>query len=234
MRPGVAACVLGESPSSDDTRVEVEPLASASRHDDDLVPAIDRVVGRLGGAPKDLAWVAVSVGPGGFTGLRVAIATAQAIGSALSIPVRPVPTGMVAARTALETGSEPDQPLIIVLTSKRGTAWAERYTRADALAPDRTGLITPEQLAKWRLGRTRTAVLADSALSAGPFGEEWITAAGGTIEPLRLCPSACLSCALGVPGVRAGQVRPNYGREPEAVTKWRELHGPRSSTAPDR
>jgi hypothetical protein len=51
-----------------------EPLRSDHRHEDDLMPAIDRLFRAAGASPKDIRRVAVSAGPGGFTGLRSAIA----------------------------------------------------------------------------------------------------------------------------------------------------------------
>lgn len=52
-----------------------------------LMPMIERALRKAGCAYRDLARVAVAVGPGSFTGLRVGIAAAQGIGLAAAIPV---------------------------------------------------------------------------------------------------------------------------------------------------
>ncbi|MHC4446612.1 MAG: tRNA (adenosine(37)-N6)-threonylcarbamoyltransferase complex dimerization subunit type 1 TsaB, partial [Planctomycetota bacterium] len=57
--------------------VHTESLAADRWHDDDLIAAVDRLFARLGLEPGDLGVVGVSVGPGGFTGLRIAVSTAK-------------------------------------------------------------------------------------------------------------------------------------------------------------
>lgn len=74
-----------------------EPVQRATRHADDLVPAIDRLLRRHGLAPRDLGAVAVSIGPGGFTGLRLAVTTAKMFAFTLGVPIAAVPTAVVVA-----------------------------------------------------------------------------------------------------------------------------------------
>ena len=61
-------------------------------HAEALLPLIDRVMARVEGGFASLDRVAVTVGPGSFTGLRVGIAAARAIGVACKIPVIGVST----------------------------------------------------------------------------------------------------------------------------------------------
>lgn len=67
------------------------------RHDDHLFPEIERLLALAGAALKDLTRVAVAIGPGSFTGLRVAIAAAQGIARASGARAAGVPTLDVAA-----------------------------------------------------------------------------------------------------------------------------------------
>lgn len=62
----------------------LEPTTGASSL---LMPAVDEAVRAAGLTPRDLAAVAVGGGPGSFTGLRIAAATAKAIVRALGIPL---------------------------------------------------------------------------------------------------------------------------------------------------
>jgi tRNA threonylcarbamoyl adenosine modification protein YeaZ len=79
--PDGAVHVLGE-------RSHLDPR----RHGEVLPVQIDEVLRDAGVAPSDLDAVAVGVGPGAFTGLRVGLATAQALGLALHVPVLGVGT----------------------------------------------------------------------------------------------------------------------------------------------
>ena len=85
----VAACVMDEDAE--------EPLAEESLpmergHAEALIPLIDRVVGRVEGGLPSIDRVAVTVGPGSFTGIRIGIAAAKAIALARGIPVVGVST----------------------------------------------------------------------------------------------------------------------------------------------
>jgi tRNA threonylcarbamoyl adenosine modification protein YeaZ len=75
----------------------------ARRHGELLLPTIDRVLRAAGVGKEQLGALVVGTGPGPYTGLRVGLATAAALGHALGIPVHGVCTldGIAyAARTA--------------------------------------------------------------------------------------------------------------------------------------
>ena len=61
-------------------------------HAESLLPLVERVIARIPGKFKSIERVAVSIGPGSFTGLRVALAAARAFGVALRVPVVGVTT----------------------------------------------------------------------------------------------------------------------------------------------
>lgn len=62
------------------------------RHAEMLVPAIDALLRDAGARPGDLDALAVGIGPGLFTGLRVGVTTAIVMARALDVPVVAVPT----------------------------------------------------------------------------------------------------------------------------------------------
>jgi tRNA threonylcarbamoyl adenosine modification protein YeaZ len=64
----------------------------ARRHGELLAPGIEKVLADAGRSRTELTGVAVGVGPGPFTGLRVGLVTARALGDALDIPVHGVCT----------------------------------------------------------------------------------------------------------------------------------------------
>lgn len=89
-----------------------QPLAQnvtvdAHRHAELLTPAISRVIEDAGVTRADLTAIAVGVGPGPFTGLRVGLVTARVLGAALGIPVYGVCSlDVIAADVEPEPGSE--------------------------------------------------------------------------------------------------------------------------------
>jgi tRNA threonylcarbamoyladenosine biosynthesis protein TsaB len=103
----------------------LEWLGASARHDDDLLGAVDRVYTRLGLAPAQTGVVGVSTGPGGFTGLRVAVATAKMLAESLGAQLVAVPTALVVAERRPGPG-----PITVALASKEGSVWETRLDRA--------------------------------------------------------------------------------------------------------
>ncbi|WP_083851570.1 tRNA (adenosine(37)-N6)-threonylcarbamoyltransferase complex dimerization subunit type 1 TsaB, partial [Sedimentibacter sp. B4] len=68
---------------------------------------VRRVLAEAGAKPAELSGIAVGVGPGPFTGLRVGVAAAVTMAEALGIPVRGVCSLDV---VALEWAGRPDAP----------------------------------------------------------------------------------------------------------------------------
>lgn len=74
-----------------------EPLAAyeinvGMTHSEGLVPQLEQLFARTGIDKQDIELVAVSIGPGSFTGLRIGLATAEAIAYSLQIPLVGVDT----------------------------------------------------------------------------------------------------------------------------------------------
>jgi tRNA threonylcarbamoyl adenosine modification protein YeaZ len=62
------------------------------RHSQELLPAVARLVERLGLRLRDLGGIVAGTGPGAFTGLRVGLATAKTLAHELRVPVAGIPT----------------------------------------------------------------------------------------------------------------------------------------------
>jgi tRNA threonylcarbamoyladenosine biosynthesis protein TsaB len=110
-------------------------LVAGQRHAEVLMPAVDGLCRRTGTSRDDLEAVAVDVGPGLFTGLRVGLATARAIAAALDLPAAGV--------TSLEALAHPHRRrpglVVPVVDARRGEVyWAVHRsdgTRAEELRP---------------------------------------------------------------------------------------------------
>jgi tRNA threonylcarbamoyl adenosine modification protein YeaZ len=83
VRSGDTFATFVDPPRTVAERTEV----AANRHGELLAPQIDAVLAEGGVTASDLGAVAVGLGPGPFTGLRVGIVSAKAMGDALGIPV---------------------------------------------------------------------------------------------------------------------------------------------------
>lgn len=86
--------VVGETASS-------QPM----KHGEQLLPTIQRVLASVSASPRDLTALAVGVGPGPFTGLRVGLVTARTLAHTLELPVYGVCSLDVLAVEAVETGA---------------------------------------------------------------------------------------------------------------------------------
>jgi len=89
----------------DGERVVAESTTvDAMRHGELLAPGISSVMSAAGVVRQDLTAIAVGVGPGPFTGLRVGLVTARTLGVVLEIPVYGVCTLDVLAAEAVDRG----------------------------------------------------------------------------------------------------------------------------------
>lgn len=192
--------------------VGVEALAEGGRGGDDLLPAIDRATRRIGATPGELARVAVSVGPGGYTGLRLAVTAARVIAEATGAEVAGVPTAEVAA-AALGSG---DPPALICLASKGERSWAALATDA-GVRP--LGVIGPGDL-----GALGARTIAHDGHLAPAIGAR-AAALGVRPVPLTLDPAACARLGAAALACDPDGLAPIYAREPDAVTQWRARHG---------
>lgn len=75
------------------------------RHSASLVPAADTAIKMAGVTPPELAAIVVGGGPGSFTGLRIATATAKGIAHALGLPLYAFGSLLVLAAPFLATGA---------------------------------------------------------------------------------------------------------------------------------
>jgi len=94
------------------------------RHAEAILPDMEKLLQGLGLSPKDLGGLAVGLGPGSFTGLRVGIATVQGMAQALQLPVAGVSSFWAAAAG---TGAE---RVLVLEDARQEMFYAALYERS--------------------------------------------------------------------------------------------------------
>jgi tRNA threonylcarbamoyladenosine biosynthesis protein TsaB len=156
-RPGWVA--LAEGP----VLLEARRLDEARRHARDLAPALAELLTRQGWRPGDVNAIAVGLGPGGYTGLRVGVMTAKAFAYATGCRVLGVDTfAALAAQVPAEAGA-----VEILADAQQGKVYHRRYRRAEVGMRAETPLaVSPA--AEWHAGRDPAAwVTGPGAAMAG-------------------------------------------------------------------
>jgi tRNA threonylcarbamoyladenosine biosynthesis protein TsaB len=121
---GPSAVGLAAPGLSDRRLVHDDPRA----HVESLLPLIAQLLAEIGLAPADLAAVAVGRGPAPYTGLRIALSTAQTFGFALGLPVWGVSDlDVLAADAAVRLRLESGVSVLTALDAKRHEVYWSRY-----------------------------------------------------------------------------------------------------------
>ena len=250
------ALVRDDGPAAE--RVHVGGRAHAEL----LIPSVVEVCAVSGCSIADIDVIAVDVGPGLFTGLRVGVATAKALGQALSVGLVAVSSLDILAAAALDlAGSHPaDGPptVVSVVDARRGEVFAAAYpfAAADPTAPaghavdpaavrhDRSEPISPADLETWLVelagAHGRVTVVGDGAVR---YHRQLVTHAGLDLAdatelsappPVALAHLALSRMAGGEVPTPAGELVPDYRRPADARINW-ERRAPRpSATGGDR
>lgn len=196
--------------------IAAEPLAADKGQDDDLLPAIDRICKGASVRPADIGLIGVSIGPGGFTALRMAIAAAKMIAELTGARCVGIPSAHVVAQRIVSAA-----PFAVALASKGDDAFVTCFEPRGAGIPaarDQGRLVDSTEIAGLGIGllvadRYLPQAMRDAAVAAGI----------AIVEPV-FAPIACAElCAASVTAIDPMDLLPLYPREPEAVVKWRAL-----------
>lgn len=234
-----AACTVAVT---DGEAVRAELTLQVPRaHSTRLMPLIAQAVAESGLSKADLDGIAVGVGPGSFTGLRIGLATAKGLAFALGKPCLPVST-----LKALAFGTGAQMGLVVpMLDAKRGQVFAAIYAAGDRNPDTWVEVLPPshlhvdqlaEQIREARTGLRHTWQFVTCCGDAAPLYTEGL----GLGEVARLAPAeamlprASATAAIGQRLLAAGggidpeELVAVYLRKSEAETLWESR---RSSSA---
>jgi tRNA threonylcarbamoyladenosine biosynthesis protein TsaB len=226
-------------------------------HAERLVPAIEEVCAVEGCTVADIDAIAVDIGPGLFTGLRVGVATAKALAQALGIGVLGVASlDVLAAAAAERAGPGAGEWVVSVVDARRGEVFAASYRfdsagdlpDADGVDPgsvreDRAEPMAPEALVAWLAGLApgtgRIRVVGDGAVRYHQLLSAQASLDLGWAEELSAPPPLALArlagrrLAAGVPPTEPADLVPDYRRPADARINWEQRLPPVPAAGPD-
>ncbi len=123
-----AACVLRADGRAFELDPAPEALAAPPAHARELMPAVVAVIEQSGLDPSDLDAIAVGVGPGTFTGLRIGVASARALARGWGLELRPVSSlAALAAGAASDDSAPASAAVLAVIDARRGEVFAALF-----------------------------------------------------------------------------------------------------------
>lgn len=247
-----------------EARLELEarddpPLGERPRHTTRLMPLIAELLERAGGGWEAVDRIAVGIGPGTFTGLRIGVATARALAQARDIELVGISTleslalnARPADRSSV-TGARDELPsvdaVLAVIDARRGEAFAAGWR----LAPGEPGsdamlgeqLLEPSPLSPDELGELVSRIARPTlAIGSGAIEFRLQLERSGAVVPtgdsmLHRVSSLnhCLLAAARHGADGAGEILPEYLRLPDAeLTRRRQAlrAGPRAAPPESR
>lgn len=194
------------------------------RHAQELVPALKKLLSRSDWQPGDLDLVAVSVGPGSYTGLRVGITCAKTLAYAAKLDVLGIGTPETIAQNAPPEAEQVD----VIIDAQRSEVYATRFRRAGD--------------ATWRVEEPGTVIIAadewasrvePDTLLLGPGltrHRDRFASVGRVGEEALWAPRVEVLIQLAWRDYQAGRrmdlhaLAPVYLRKSAAEEKWDQLH----------
>lgn len=107
-------------------------IDSAQRHEETVMPAVEKLLKEAGIVPKNLTGLAVDIGPGSFTGVRIGVCHTNAMAYALGIPV----VGVDALKALAFPHFGQGKPVCALIDARNGNGYGALYDEnGEALIP---------------------------------------------------------------------------------------------------
>lgn len=205
---------VGVGLGSEAARVLARTEPMVTGHAERMMPLIGDILDEAGLAIESIDRIAVTVGPGSFTGTRIGIAAARAFHLARGIAIVPF-TSLEAIALSPQIGDiGPDEDLAIAVDAHRGEAYVQMFDGRTRDAVGRPYIVAIAGCAEF--GRGRPLLVAGTA--AAVLGDA-VNAAGGQarVRPGMIFPDMARAVVGAVTRAPASQpVEPLYLRPPDA------------------
>jgi len=207
-------------------------LAGRRHHVESLIPALDHLLGQVGLAAGEVEALAVDVGPGLFTGLRVGVATAKGLAQGLGLGIVELTSLAVLRRAAIDVGVVGH--VLSVVDARRGEVFAALGDVA-GVGTKTTEVFGPSLWHPEALAERLTHLDGASVVALGDGAQRYAEVLGAVsgvrcvTEALAAPPVATLlalaaeSLAAGHAPSAAGDVVPLYLREADAKANFTQI-----------
>jgi tRNA threonylcarbamoyladenosine biosynthesis protein TsaB len=198
-------------------------------HTQRLLPGVHEVLERAAASWSDIATVAVGLGPGAFTGLRIGVATARALAQADGrVRLAGVPTlAALALALAHTPQAAAHRPLVPLIDGKRREVFAAVYVADESggvRVVEPVAVVPADELTSWLARLGDVLVGGDGAV----LYRDLLPATARSADEIPAPTAAMVGRAVAreVPGLVYGAdaVLPLYGRTPDAV-RWNGARG---------
>lgn len=186
-----------------------------------LMPAIERIFKQAGRSPFDLDALAVSVGPGSFTGLRIGVSTVRALAQTLRIPVVGIPTLDGLASYPVDTSYQ----ICPILDARKSQVYAAFYCIQDNKVIRRSDYLAIEPARLADMIKEPVFFLGEGLTVYQDFFKENLGELAHFAPPTHWLPRAFSIALLGLEALKKGEGRdyqeiaPLYIRSPDIRRK---------------
>ena len=204
-----------------DKVIQQKTLDADSRTAQSLAPGIKELLASTGWGAKDLDLVAVTIGPGSFTGLRIGVTTAKTLAYAAGAEVLGIDTlEVIAAGTP-----EGIDQVAVAVDAQRGEVVAATFTRGES------GQFTQDGGQQILAADDWLAGLTEGTAVSGPIVRKLldrIPAGLTVVEEQYRIPTAAAVAELAARAYRQGRrddlwkLAPKYSRRSAAEERWEE------------
>ena len=206
-------CVVG---LSSEGFVDARVLDRDRRHVEVLTPGLVALLAERGLELSHVTKIVVDRGPGLFTGLRVGLATAQALADALNVPIAGTTSLEMAAHAAHAAGVRGD--VLALVDGRRSEVFAQPFHLTDdVVARDAPTVRTPNDVAiQYGTNGAQTTLVGDGAER---YAELLLKIPSLSLVELSAESLVLAQLVLGVTR-EPGDVSPLYLREADAVANF--------------